>query len=123
VSAKQNGHVAPPPPEPAAAARPIAWRELLRLYLALQLSAGLLLAAAFAVLAALRPLFGGGDSSFLRSWLATFVLAPITFVPVLVRWNRWVLGRIGRRSAWVRALAELALFVEVVACVLLQRIA
>ena len=110
-----NGSAAPPAPIPFA--------ELARLYVVLQLGAGLLLAAAFGVLAALRPLFGAGDASFLRSWLVPFVLAPITFVPVLARWNRWTLVRLGRKSSWVRVLAELALFVEVIACVVLQRIA
>jgi hypothetical protein len=107
----------------AASTAPIPLAELVRLYLVLQVGAGLLLAAAFGVLAALRPLFSAGDASFLRSWLVTFVLAPITFVPVLARWNRWTLARLGRKSSWVRFLAELALFVEVVACVVLQRIA
>jgi hypothetical protein len=110
-----NGHGAATP-------RPIRAAELLRLYLVLQLGAGALLAAAFGVLAALRPLLRAGDASFLRSWLVTFVLAPVTFVPVLARWNRWTLARLGRKSSWVRFLAELALFLEVVACVVLQRI-
>lgn len=107
----------------AATTRPIPLAELVRLYVVLQVGAGVLLAAAFGVLAALRPLFNAGDASFLRSWLVTFVLAPITFVPVLARWNRWTLARLGRKSSWVRFIAELALFVEVVACVVLQRIA
>jgi hypothetical protein len=115
-----NGAATPATPAPTA---PIPLAELVRLYLVLQVGAGLLLAAAFGVLAALRPLFSAGDASFLRSWLVTFVLAPITFVPVLARWNRWTLARLGRKSSWVRFLAELALFVEVVACVVLQRIA
>lgn len=115
-----NGSATPMTPTTAA---PIPLAELVRLYLVLQVGAGLLLAAAFGVLAALRPLFSAGDASFLRSWLVTFVLAPITFVPVLARWNRWTLARLGRKSSWVRVLAELALFIEVVACVVLQRIA
>jgi hypothetical protein len=115
-----NGSATPTTP---ASMAPIPFAELVRLYLVLQVGAVLLLAAAFGVLAALRPLFSAGDASFLRSWLVTFVLAPITFVPVLARWNRWTLARLGRKSSWVRFLAELALFVEVVACVVLQRIA
>jgi hypothetical protein len=109
-----NGHGAATP-------RPIRAAELLRLYLVLQLGAGALLAAAFGVLAALRPLLRAGDASFLRSWLVTFVLAPVTFVrcsPAGTADARCP----GRKSSWVRFLAELALFVEVVACVVLQRI-
>jgi hypothetical protein len=118
-----NGHGDGNGSATSAPTAPIPLAELVRLYLVLQVGAGLLLAAAFGVLAALRPLFSAGDASFLRSWLVTFVLAPITFVPVLARWNRWTLARLGRKSSWVRFLAELALFVEVVACVVLQRIA
>ena len=117
-----NGHPAPPP---VADSRPgrIGGRELARLYLALQLGAGLLLAVAYAVLAALRPLFGAGDAAFLRSWLATFVLLPVTFVPALIVWNRWVVARVGRRSGWFRFIVEVAFAIEFLACVLIHRIA
>jgi len=108
--------------QPGARSR-IGGRELARLYLALQLGAGLLLAAAYAVLAALRPLFGAGGQPFLRSWLATFVLLPVTFVPALVVWNRWVVARVGRRSGWFRLIVEVAFAVEFLACVLIHRIA
>lgn len=117
-----NGQQIPPrTPDPRAAK--LGGRELARLYLALQFGAGLLLAAAYALLAALRPLFGGGDAPFLRSWLATFVLLPVTFVPALVVWNRWVVARVGRRSGWFRLIVEVAFAVEFLACVLLHRIA
>lgn len=117
-----NGQRPAPPVVESKAAR-LPWRELARLYLALQLGAGLLLAAAFALLAALRPLFGRGDASFLRSWLTTFVLLPVTFVPALALWNRWVVARVGRRSGWFRLIVEVAFAVEFLACVLMHRIA
>jgi hypothetical protein len=123
VDRASNGHQVPPlaarPPAPA----PLAWGELLRLYLVLQVGSGLLLAAAFGVLAALRPLFGAGDAPFLRSWLTTFVLLPVTFVPALALWNRWVVARVGRRSGWFRLMVEVAFAVEFLACVVLHRIA
>ena len=118
--ASNGHHVAPAAARPAT---PLAWRELLRLYLVLQLGSGLLLAAAFGVLAALRPLFGSGDAPFLRSWLTTFVLLPVTFVPALALWNRWVVARVGRRSGWFRVMVEVAFAVEFLACVVLHRIA
>jgi hypothetical protein len=119
VERTSNGHHVPPPAVPT----PIDWRLLARFYVALQLGAGLLLAAAFAVLAALRPLFGAGDAPFLRSWLTTFVLLPVTFVPALALWNRWVVARVGRRSSWFRVIVEVAFAIEFLACVVVHRIA
>jgi hypothetical protein len=122
VERPTNGHATPPRIVESRPAR-LGGRELARLYLALQLGAALLLAAAYAVLAALRPLLGERGQPFLRSWLATFVLVPVTFVPALVVWNRWVVARIGRRSGWFRVIVEVAFAVEFLACVLIHRIA
>jgi hypothetical protein len=115
---KENGSGKPAPPP-----RRLDAAEIFRLYLVLQVAAGLTLGAAFLLLAALRPLLGSPETPFLRSWLATFVLAPVTFVPTLALWSRWASRRVGRRSGWLRFVVEIAFFLEIVASLLLQRIA
>lgn len=121
MTAPGDGASAPRPPPPPL--RPLAWREIGWIYLVLQGSGALLLGVALGVLLALRPLLGGGDAPFLRSWLATFVLLPVTFCPALALWHRWALRRFGKRGGWFRAIAEVAFAVEVIACVLFHRIA
>ncbi len=111
---------APPPPDRGIELRP---REIALLYGALQSGAALLLAAAWLAATLLASLAGSGAKSFLGSWLAAFVLVPITFVPALVRWQRWAIARFGRHPRWYRAIIEFAFAAEVVGFILLQRLA
>ena len=102
---------------------PISWRQRLLVWAALQGGGAVTLAGAWLLVFALAPLFGAGARSFARSWSTAFLVVPLTFVPVLVVWHRWVLGRFGKRGGFFRLVAEISFASELIGCVLLQRIA
>lgn len=93
----------------------------LLVWIVLQVGGLLSLLLGFALLAALRPLLG--DGAFLGRWTVSFVLVPLTFVPVLVAWHSWALRRFGRRGTLFRFAAEIAFATELIGCVLWLRIA
>ena len=98
-------------------------REIALLHGMLQLGAALALAAAGLLTMFAARLAGAGVRSFLGSWLAAFVLVPVTFIPVLIRWHRWAEARFGSHPRWYRAITEVAFATEVVVFILLRRLA
>ena len=118
----RNG-TAPSGAAPPESSRPLTPPQILGVYCALQAAGCLLLLVAYAVLVVLRPIFFPEETPFFGHWVATFVLVPITYVPALVAWHAWALRRFGRHPRFYRLCAELAFALEVIGCVLAQRIA
>ncbi len=111
-------HAAPPAP-----LQPLRWRHRLLVFATLQFGGLATLAAAALLVAAIAPLLGRAASPFLRQWIVAFLVVPLTFVPALVVWHRWALARFGKRGGLFRLVAEVAFAVELIGCVLIQRIA
>ena len=101
---------------------PTKLRSALLVWGDLQAGALATLLGGVALLAGLRPLFGG-SVGFLGRWGVSFVIVPVTFVPALVVWHRWALRRFGKRASLFRFSAEIAFAAELIGCLLYQRLA
>ena len=113
--------LAPSPSRLPAPAPTTPLRRALLVWAVLQGGGLVSLLLGFALLAALEPLIG--PRAFLGRWTASFVLVPVTFVPVLVAWHAWALRRFGKRGTLFRFAAEIAFATELIGCVLWLRIA
>jgi hypothetical protein len=92
-------------------------------YLALQGAGMILLVAGLVVLRVLQHVAPDRLTAFGASWMAVFVLVPVSFVPALVWWNTWVVRRFGKRPQAWRFTAEVAFALQVIACLIGQGIA
>jgi hypothetical protein len=101
----------------------LTWRDRLVVWAALQVGGAATLLAVVALLLLVVPGSHERTQSFLRRWGTAFVIVPITFAPVLAAWHSWATRRFGRRPGFFRFVAEAAFAVELIAAVLVQRLA
>jgi len=92
-------------------------------YLVLQGAGSLLLVSMWFGWKGVQPWLAPQAGSFGSSWIAAFILLPISFAPVLFWWFGWVQRRFGPRPRAWRFTAEVAFAVQVIGCLLLQGIA